>query len=68
MVLDEEGLSEVANIQTRALNEIIEAEAKSAGRLTESGETGMNALAAMMCFEMPQPSQGLRRSNTSSEE
>lgn len=64
MVVDEQGLTEVANIQTNALNEIIEVEAKSAKRMLESDEKGMNLIAAMMCFELPEPSRGLSRSNT----
>jgi hypothetical protein len=59
IVVDETGLSEVAAIQTRALNEIIEAEATSAGRMAHSGAPGINIIAAMMCFELPQPSDGL---------
>lgn len=64
MVVDEVGLSEVANIQTRALNEIIEVEAASAERRIQSGEPGMNIIAAMMCFELPGPSDGSSRSET----
>lgn len=67
MVVDEQGLTEVASIQTKALNEIIEVEARSAERLLESEEKGMNLLAAMMCFEMPEPGPGLSRSNTANE-
>jgi predicted transcriptional regulator len=58
MVVDREGLDEVAAIQNRALNEIIEVEARSAERLVQKGETGMNLTAAMMCFESPALSDG----------
>jgi DNA-binding transcriptional ArsR family regulator len=64
IIVDETGLGEVANIQTRALNEIIQAEATSAERMVQSGEQGMNIIAAMMCFELPEPSEGLSRSET----
>lgn len=59
MLVDEEGLDEVAEIQNRALNELIKAEATSAGRRVQSGEPGINIIAAMMCFELPGPSEGL---------
>jgi DNA-binding transcriptional ArsR family regulator len=59
MVVDEEGLDEVAEIQNKALNELIKAEATSAGRRVQSGEPGINVIAAMMCFELPGPSDGL---------
>jgi DNA-binding transcriptional ArsR family regulator len=62
LVVDGEGLEEVAEIQNRALNEIIQVEAVSAERMLDSGETGLNLIAAMMCFELPEPSDGLTRS------
>jgi predicted transcriptional regulator len=58
LVVDEEGVDEVCSIQTRALNEIIEAAAKSAERMVASGEPGIDFLAAMMSFELPEPSIG----------
>jgi predicted DNA-binding transcriptional regulator len=60
MVVDEQGLTEVAAIQARALSEIIQVEATSAGRMVSTGEGGFNIIAAMMCFELPRPSDGLR--------
>jgi len=60
MVVDEEGFDEAAQIQKRALNELIEAEAASAARRVQSGEPGINIIAAMMCFELPEPSAGLK--------
>jgi predicted transcriptional regulator len=59
MVVDDEGLSEVAAIQTKALDDIIAVEAASAERMVRRGETGVNIIAAMMCFELPEPSDGL---------
>lgn len=61
MVVDEKGVDEVAAIQKRALEETLQAEANSAERMVESGETGINLVAAMMCFELPEPSEGLGR-------
>lgn len=65
MVVDEEGLGEVAEIQKRALIETIQAEANSAERRSRSGEPGINLIAAMMCFEVPEPNRPTRRSHTS---
>lgn len=59
MVVDEKGLAEVAEIQNRALNELIQAEVASAERRLQSGDPGMNLIAAMTCFPLPQPSDGL---------
>lgn len=61
LVVDEQGVDEVAAIQKRALEETIQAEANSAGRMVESGEQGINLIAGMMCFELPEPSAGLAR-------
>jgi predicted transcriptional regulator len=63
MVVDEEGLVEVAEIQRRALIETIQAEANSAERRLRSGEPGINLIAAMMCFEIPESTDGHRRSS-----
>jgi hypothetical protein len=62
LVVDEQGLAEVAEVQRRALLESLEVEARSAGRRIESGESGINLIAAMMCFELPEPGPGLCRS------
>ena len=61
MVVDVEGLGEVAEIQNRALNEMIQAEAISAKRRVRTGDPGINIIAAMMCFELPEASVGLKR-------
>lgn len=58
MLVDEKGLGEVAAIQARALNEIIEVEAASTARRIESEEAGIHLIAAMMCFELPGLSNG----------
>lgn len=61
LVVDEQGVDEVAAIQKRALEETIQVEANSAGRRVESGERGINLIAGMMSFELPEPSAGLAR-------
>lgn len=60
MLVDGEGLNEVAEIQNRALNEMIKAEAISTERRARSGEPGIHVVAGMMCFELPGPSDGLK--------
>lgn len=59
MVADRLGLTEVAEIQNRALDEIIQRQAVIADRMAREGTTGMNIIAAMMCFGLPEPSEGL---------
>jgi hypothetical protein len=55
MVADEQGLVEVAEIQSRALDEIIQTQAVIADRMARERTFGMNIIAAMMCFEVPEP-------------
>jgi DNA-binding transcriptional ArsR family regulator len=62
LVVDEQGVDEIAAIQDQALNDIIEVAATSADRMVGSGEPGIDFIAAMMCFELPEPSKGLARS------
>lgn len=62
LVVDEQGATEVAEIQNQALSDIIEVAASSAARMVSSGETGIDFVTAMMCFELPEPSLGLARS------
>lgn len=52
LVVDEQGWSKVLEIQKRALNEIMEEQAAAAGRMTQSGDAGLHAVAALMCFEV----------------
>ena len=59
MVADRLGLTEVAEIQNRALDEIIQRQAVIADRMAREGTTGMNIIAAMMCFGLPEPNEGL---------
>lgn len=58
MVVDRQGLTEVAEIQDRALEETIQSQARIADRMARTGESGMNLIAAMMCFQIPEPSGG----------
>ncbi|HEU5063508.1 MAG TPA: winged helix-turn-helix domain-containing protein [Solirubrobacterales bacterium] len=59
LLVDDKGLDEVAEVQKRALEEIFEIEATSAKRRLQSGEDGMHMLAAMMCFPLPGPAEGV---------
>jgi DNA-binding transcriptional ArsR family regulator len=59
LLVDDEGLDEVAEVQKRALEEIIQIEATSAERRMQAGDPGMYMLAAMMCFPLPGPSEGV---------
>jgi len=52
-VVDEQGWRELARIQEEALEAVLAIKAASAERLAESGEDGMLALSAMLCFEVP---------------
>jgi hypothetical protein len=52
-------LAEVAAIQNNALRDIIQVLAKSSERRIQSGEAGINLIAAMMCFAIPEPSEEL---------
>ena len=63
MVVDEQGVAEIAEIQNQALNDIIEVASTSADRMVGSSETGIDFIAAMMCFELPEPSWGLARND-----
>jgi len=58
LLVDKEGLGEVAEIQNRALHDSFQAVAKSTERRLKSGEEGINVVSAMMCFPLPEPSEG----------
>ncbi len=59
LLVDDEGLDEVAEIQKRALEQIMQVEATSAERRMRKGAAGQYMLAAMMCFPLPGPSEGV---------
>jgi hypothetical protein len=55
MVVDEEGWGELSGILDRALEEVLEVQAASAGRIAKDGGEATRVAAAMTCFEMPAP-------------
>lgn len=55
LVLDQEGLQEALEAHERARLEILEIEARSAERMIESGERGINVSSSQGCFKMPDP-------------
>ena len=55
LVLDAEGLQEALEAHERLRLEMMEIEARSATRLMESGEPGINVSSAQACFKMPDP-------------
>lgn len=61
MRLDRQGFDEVAAIQDRALEEILEAEASSSERVARGEET-VEVVAGMMCFEVPRSREVKRMS------
>jgi len=69
LLVDREGVGEVAAIQNKAMHDSFEVVAKSAERRLKSGEEGINLISAMMCFPLPEPSEGpeLRESYGTSE-
>ncbi len=58
LLVDGEGVGEVAAIQNKALQDSFEVVAKSTERRLQSGEEGINLLSAMMCFAMPESGDG----------
>lgn len=56
-VVDEQGWRELTRIQADALEASFAVQAASAERLAESGDEGVAALSAMLCFEMPRRPQ-----------
>jgi hypothetical protein len=52
--VDERGWRELSQIHLDALDSVLKIQAASAERLAESGETGVPALAASFCCELPQ--------------
>jgi DNA-binding transcriptional ArsR family regulator len=60
LLVDKEGLGEVAALQTKALRESFQVVARSTERRLKSGEEGINIISAMMCFPLPDPSDGPR--------
>lgn len=57
LLLDHEGLQEALDTHERARLEILEIVAKSAERMVQSGEEGINVSSSQACFKMPQGRQ-----------
>ncbi|MGN6256303.1 MAG: helix-turn-helix domain-containing protein [Solirubrobacterales bacterium] len=55
LVLDAEGLREALAAHERARMELLEIEARSAARMIESGEEGINVSSSHSCFKMSAP-------------
>jgi hypothetical protein len=53
MTVDQKGFDEVAEIQDRALDEIIGVEELSSERIAGGEKPVVSVVAAMMCFELP---------------
>jgi len=53
--LDEEGLHEVLAVHARTRLELFAIASRSAARLVESGESGLNVSSSQACFLMPEP-------------
>jgi DNA-binding transcriptional ArsR family regulator len=58
LVLDEQGMKEALEAHERARLEILDIEARSAARMLESGEEGVNVSTSQGCFEVPAPKRG----------
>ncbi|MGN6253469.1 MAG: ArsR/SmtB family transcription factor [Solirubrobacterales bacterium] len=55
MVLDQEGLQEALGAHERARQEIVDIAARSAERMIQSGEQGVNVSTSQGCFKLPDP-------------
>lgn len=59
LLLDEEGWRRIAEIQTKALDEILKEQAAAAARMNGSREEGIHVITGMACFEvLPSSWQG----------
>jgi DNA-binding transcriptional ArsR family regulator len=52
LLLDEKGWRRIAEIQTKALDDILKEQAASAARMNGSREEGIHVVAGMTCFEV----------------
>jgi hypothetical protein len=55
LVLDQDGLKEALEAHERARMEVLEIASRSAERMVETGETGINVSSSQACFKMPDP-------------
>lgn len=53
VIVDEQGWGELSSVLAKALEQVLEIQAKSAGRLAESRKNGIPATIAMLGFESP---------------
>jgi DNA-binding transcriptional ArsR family regulator len=53
LLLDQEGLTEALAAHERARLELLEIASRSAARMVESGEEGINVSSSQACFKMP---------------
>jgi DNA-binding transcriptional ArsR family regulator len=53
LLLDEQGWRRVSQIQAKALDDILKEQTAAVRRIDGSGEGGIQAIAAMTCFEVP---------------
>jgi DNA-binding transcriptional ArsR family regulator len=55
LVLDQEGLKEALETHEKTRLEMMEIASRSAERMVESGEEGINVSSSQVCFKMPNP-------------
>jgi hypothetical protein len=55
LVLDHEGLQEALEAHEKARMEVMDIASRSAKRMIESGEKGINVSSSQACFKMPDP-------------
>jgi DNA-binding transcriptional ArsR family regulator len=55
LLLDQEGIREALDAHERARQEVLEIASRSAERMVESGEEGINVSSSQACFKMPSP-------------
>jgi DNA-binding transcriptional ArsR family regulator len=54
MVVDEQGFQEMSELHTDLLERTLEVQARSAERLTKSGEDGISTISTTLLFEVPE--------------
>lgn len=54
MVVDEEGFQEMSEVHTELLERTLEIQARSAERMTQSGEDGISTISTTLLFEVPE--------------
>ncbi|HWC47683.1 MAG TPA: helix-turn-helix domain-containing protein [Solirubrobacterales bacterium] len=55
LLLDQEGLKEALDVHERTRHELVDIASRSAARMIETGETGINVSSSQACFKMPTP-------------